>query len=225
MPTQQQEYNDGQPPISQAVQIFAEGPEIVPYASKFKPPYPATLIANYSGYPAVTSVNGNGTGASASQVPDSYDLHWVAGDTAYFEIFFPGVCWVDVDPGTETPPVSWVDTEWQSQVRAKAYQYYGYWWPPTWPGYRFIMAFTVSASFEPTDYNGQGPGTVVSLVGGSIWPGSYVWDLQTKQWPDQVNDPDIYHVRTWKSGKATIDPQVTQDDIFPPSNWPVYPYV
>ena len=79
------------------------------------------------------------------------------------------------------------------------------------------MSFVVTAEFM-ADFKGRGPGTMVTINGTTIWPGTFVWDLQATQ-PDKS-----VVVRTWFSGQATVDPQVTQHDLYPPSNWPVYPY-
>lgn len=225
MPAQQQTYDDTNPPISQAVQIWGEGPEIVPYAAGFIPP--TTFLPGLNGTGS-GSVSGSGTGtASSEQVPESYDLHWVAGDTAEFDFFFDGVCWTPVDPGLASnrpDGIVWEQTAWEAQVRSGNYWYYGYWWPPVWPGYwPTIAVFHVSASFVE-DFNGMGAGTMVSLNGGTIWPGSFVWDLQTTQYPYAPADVSVTTVRTWLSGKAIVDQQVTQNDLYPPSNWPVYPY-
>lgn len=182
------------------------------------PPYPEAMVAGYSGYPSGAGSFVNGDGAdSSSQVPTPFDLTWVAGDTAFFQFFFVGVCWTPTEP-TDTLGLTWVATSWESQVRAKYYTYYNYWWPPTWPGYRYLMSFAVTAELltDPV----LGPGTMVTLNGGTIWPGEFVWDLQTKQYPDPL-DLAHYYVRTWRSGKATVMAQVTQDDRYPPSNWPM----
>jgi hypothetical protein len=217
MPTQQQTFDGSPSPISQAVQIWGEGPEIVPYAEGFIPP--TAFLPGLNG--GSGSVNGSGSDTgSSSQVAQSYDLHWVAGDTADFQFYFDGVCWVDTEPA-DTLGLTWVDTVWESQVRMAQALYYGYWWPPVWPGYRYLFSFTVTAAFQ-ADFNGLGPGTMVTLTGGTIWPGDFVWDLQTKQWANPT-DTATYTTRTWLSGKVVVDPQVTQQDIWPPSNWYVYP--
>ena len=155
---------------------------VEPVAQWFVPPYPKALISGYSGFSAADSTGGGASaasGASSSQVPDTYDLEWVAGDTAIFEFYFDGVCWTDVQPANPQG-LTWVMTDWAAQVRAPHYTYYGYWWPPTWPGYQYLMAFTVTSEFMD-DFNGLGPGTMVTLNGGTAWPGSFVWDLQTSQ--------------------------------------------
>lgn len=194
--------------------------DIVAPAQWFVPPYPKAMVPDYSGFGATAGVPGGGDGTSggstSSQIPDTYDLEWVAGDSAEFQFYFDGVCWTALEP-TDTLGLTWVQTLWEAQVRIKAYSYYGYWWPPTWPGYRYITSFVVTSEFLD-DFNGLGPGTMVTLNGGTLWPGEFVWDLQTTQ-PDQSAP-----VRTWLSGKATVDPQVTQADRYPPSHWPVYPY-
>jgi hypothetical protein len=197
--------------------------DIVAPAEWFVPPYPKALVPDYSGYSAaVGSSQGSGStnsGGTSSQLPDTYDLEWVAGDTAEFQFYFDGVCWTDLAP-TDTLGLPWVETLWEAQVRIKAYSYYGYWWPPTWPGYRYITSFVVTSEFLD-DFNGLGPGTMVTLNGGTLWPGAFVWDLQTTQ----TSHPAlVVTVRTWLSGKATVDPQVTQDDRYPPSHWSVLPY-
>jgi hypothetical protein len=221
VPSQQQTFNDTPSPISQSVQIWGEGPEISPYATDFVPP--STFLPGVS----VSGSNGSGTGTNAastgstSQTPDEYDLHWVAGDTAEFQFYFDGVCWTDVKP-TDTLGLTWVMTQWTSQVRAEGWYYYGYWWPPTWPGYRYVMTFTITTEFLD-DFSNLGPGTMVTLTGGTIWPGHYLWDLQTKQWEDPLL-VDAWTTRTWLTGKATVDTQVTQPDLYPPSNWHVIPY-
>jgi hypothetical protein len=89
----------------------------------------------------------------------------------------------------------------------------------------FLMAFAVTAVFVE-DYDVAGvatPGTLVTISGGTIWPGDWKWDLQSKMYPDPM-DLEHYYVRTWKSGDVTVLPQVTMDPIVPPSHWPVYQY-
>lgn len=231
--------------IAQAVEVWGEGPEISPYPDSipvetgtgastmtpFVPPYPQAMIPNYSGYVAGSgvngvSINGSGTGiTSSSQVPDKHDLTWVAGDTASFQFYFDGVCWVDVDPIGATPRpdgIAWVMTTWQSQVRSPNWTYWNYWWPPVRPYGGLLMTFVVTTQFLE-DYSGQGPGTLVSLQGGTIWPGNWKWDLQTKQYADPL-DLAHYAVRTWMSGDVEILTQVTMDQPYPPSHWPVYEY-
>jgi hypothetical protein len=222
MPAQQSRYDDQNPPISQAVQIWGEGAEIVPYAAGFIPP--STFLPGLGGAGGNGGSGGFGTGgeSSSSMLPQNFDLSWVASDTASFTFFFAGVCWTEIEPA-DALGLTWVNTIWESQVRNPNWYYWGYWWPPTWPGYRYVMTFTVAAEFV-ADHNGEGPGTLVTLTGGTIWPGEFVWDLQARSFADPVNAPDVYTTRTWITGKATVDPQVTQQDYYPPSHWSVYPY-
>jgi hypothetical protein len=209
--------------IGQAVEIFAETVEISPYASDYKPAYPQALVPNYSGYGvAATGVNGNGsTSPSASQVPDPYDLTWVASDTAQFSFFFKNVCWTETDPSPTLYP--WAMTKWSAQVRTTSWYYYGYWWPPMFPLGRYLMAFTVTTKYMENDAV-LGTGTLVTLTGGSFWPGNFRWDLQADTYADPVGNPDVFTSRTWLAGKATIQGQVTSPMIYPPSNWPIYQY-
>jgi hypothetical protein len=166
MPAQSSAFDDQNPPISQAVQIWGEGSEIVPYAAGFVPA--SAMSAGFTGY-ASGSVNGSEPGMS-NQDPTPYNLSWTAGDTAEFDFFFDGVAWTNPVPAN----------------------LYGLTWKKT------IWA------------------------GGSIWPGTFKWDLQTKQFADDVTTQ--YKTRTWLSGDAVIAPQTTQDDLYPPSNWSAYPY-
>ena len=204
----------------------------------FVPPYPQAMIANYSGYGSGASpqaVNGNGSvSGSSSQVPEKHNLTWVAGDTAIFSghnddaFFFAGVCLTEVDPGLDPDRpdgITWTMATWQSQVRGSKPIYWGYWWPPLMPYGAFLMAFVVTAEFVEDHGTPEEPvaGTVVTLSGGTIWPGDWKWDLQTKYYPDPM-DLEHYGVRTWKSGDVTVLPQVTMDPIVPPSHWPVYEY-
>jgi hypothetical protein len=222
MPTQSQYYDDSDPPISQAVQIWAEGPEIVPYAAGFKPPYPQALQANYSGYGSGSgSVSGSGDTPSSSQLPDPYDLSWVASDTAEFQFFFADVCWTDTDPSPTVPGVTWEKVLWSAQVRTTYGYYYGYWWPPVFPLGGLIMQFGVTSQYMEND-SVFGTGTMVTLTGGTLWPGTFNWDLQADTYGDPVNAPDSYTTRTWLQGKATVTQQVTSPMLVPPSNWPIY---
>jgi len=277
VPAQQQIYDDHPSPISQAVQIWGEGPEISPYATYFKPPsafVPQTGAgcgnngagSGYGcgyGQGAFGGYTGNDYGGYSCEGPDyslmptTQDLEWIAGDTAVFQFFFPGVAWTPVVPTGDlvTLGLHWVQTKWESQVRAPNGYYYNYWWPPLFPGYRWLMTFETHAQVVPY-WQGQGAGTLVTLKGATVWPGDYVWDLQTKQWPEMrpaaapkatdtdnpegfnyppknglsmsmmpiMGEPRPYETRTRISGKAKIHPQVTQDNIYPPSHWPVYTY-
>jgi hypothetical protein len=220
VPAQQQTYDDQNPPISQGVQIWGEGPEIVPYAAGFIPP--STFLPGLGGSGS-GSVNGSGSGAEGSdQLPDSYDLHWVAGDTVIFEFFFADVCWVPVNPNP-VAPIVWQDTTWSAEVRTTNLFYYGYWWPPVWPVGGFILSFAVTAVYIANDPT-LGSGTMVTLKGGTFWPGTFKWDLQSESHTDVAN-PDHYEARTWLAGTATVDPQITvPGQPYPPSNWPVYEY-
>lgn len=197
------------------------------------PPYPQAMISGYSGYGSGGSfVNGNGSVSSSTQVPEQHNLTWVAGDTAVFSFFFPGVCLTPVDPGLapDRPDgITWTMAVWESQVRGDKPIYWGYWWPPLMPYGAFLMAFAVTASFVE-GYTGTPdapipatPGTLVWLSGGTIWPGSWKWDLQTKYYSDPM-DLEHYGVRTWKSGDVEVLKQVTMDPLYPPSHWPVYQY-
>lgn len=217
MPAQGQAFDDLNPPISQAVQIWGEGAEIVPYAAGYVPA--SAMVSGFNGYES-GSVNASGAGMS-TQTPSAYDLSWTAGDTAEFDFFFDNVCWTDVAPA-DPLTLTWVKTIWEAQVRSPMQLYYGYWWPPVWPGYwPTILKFSIWSEFV-ANFNQMGPGTIVHLAGGALWPGNFVWDLQTKQFADNVTT--AYKTRTWLSGAAIIDRQVTQDDLLPPSNWNVYPY-
>jgi len=231
MPAQESKYDDQDPPIAQAAQIWGEGPEIVPYAAGFKPLYPKAMIDGYTGYEMTGSVSGSGTATDMVLKPTTQNLEWVAGDTAHFQFFLPGVALMPDDPGTIDPSVSpWQRTKWDAQVRNPGYWYYGYWWPPVWPGFTpFIMAFTIKAEYG-SQQQGTPPttvyGTVLTLTGGTIWPGDFVWDLQSEVFTANVPPPpteqDTFYTKTWMSGKAKVDTQVTQPDLYPPSNWPVY---
>src|SRR5262252_4242804 len=103
MPVEQQK-PDEPGPVAQAVEVWAEGPEISPYATEFVPPYPEAMQTNYTGYNTGTGSGDPNDWSSTdpsgalSQVPETVDLTWVASDTAMFSFFFPNVCWVDVDP-------------------------------------------------------------------------------------------------------------------------------
>lgn len=223
MPAQTSSYDDQSPPISQGVQIWGEGAEIVPYAAGYIPPN--TFLPGLPGSGNGSgSVNGSGSDSSSSeQVPDSYDLHWVAGDTVTFEFFFADVCWVPIDPAPADPLITWENTTWHAEVRTTHLYYYGYWWPPVWPVGGFILSFDVTAVYMDQDPT-LGSGTMVTLKGGTFWPGTYKWDLQSEAHTDTAN-PDHYEARTWLAGAATVDPQTTvPSQPYPPSNWPVYPY-
>lgn len=218
MPAQTSSFDDQNPPISQAVQIWGEGAEIVPYAAGFVPA--SAMSAGFTGY-ASGSVNGSEPGMS-SQDPTPYNLSWTAGDTAEFDFFFDGVAWTNPVP-TDLFGLTWKKTIWDAQVRSGAFMYYGYWWPPVWPGrWPTLVKFDIWTEVVENFNNALGPGTVVHLSGGSIWPGNFKWDLQTKQFADDVTT--LYKTRTWLSGDAVIAPQTTQDDLYPPSNWSAYPY-
>lgn len=208
-------YDDAPSTISQATEVLAQGEETVPFAADFVP-LPA-MIPGYTGYETTVTE----PTPSTSQKPQPYDLDWVAGDTVQFQFFFDNVCWTDIEPGVHTG-VPWQRTTWQAQVRARHNAYWGYWWPPVWPGrWPMILNFVVTSEFV-TDYLTQGPGTVVTMTGQTMWPGKFLWDLQTKTYPDPMLA--AYNTRTWLSGKATIAQQTTQDQPYPPSNWPVYQY-
>jgi len=225
MPVEQQK-PDEPGPVAQAVEVWAEGPEISPYATQFVPPYPEAMQTNYTGYSGTGNPNdwttgGDGTAGSLSQVPETVDLEWWASDTAMFSFFFPNVCWVETDPSPTL--TTWAKTVWKSQVRTDKAFYYGYWWPPVFPLGRFVMEFTVTSSYaEPSDPTKVG--TTVYLTGHTMWPGTYKWDLQAQTYPDPVNQPTVFTTRTLKAGTATIHGEVTSDMLYPPSNWGVYPY-
>jgi hypothetical protein len=163
MPAQRQIADDSPSSISQAAQIWGEGPEITPYATDFVPPAWFTDVSGVSG-----GIGGGGSSGSVSgtdwvavttsQVPDTHDLEWTAGDTAKFEFYFDGVCWVEEEP-TDSLGLTWAMTKWHSQVRGASWVYWGYWWPPLWPGYRYITSFVVTAEFMD-DFNSLGPGTM-----------------------------------------------------------------
>ena len=224
MPAQSSRYDDQDPPISQGSQIWGEGPEIVPYAAGFKPLYPQSMVPGYNGYNAPSSSVSGSTTPSASQVPDPYDLTWVASDTAQFAFFFKNVCWTDVVPVPAPTLYGWTKTVWCAQVRTTWGYYYNYWWPPVFPLGGYVMAFNVTAQYmgDPTPDPVLGTGTLVSLTGGTFWPGKFKWDLQADTYADVANPDTLTSVRTWLSGNATVLSQVTSPQIYPPSNWPMY---
>jgi hypothetical protein len=199
--------------------------DIVAPAEWFVPPYPKALVPDYSGYaPGAVSGASGGTGAAdggaSSQVPTSYDLSWVAGDTVEFKFFFPNVCWVEVDPGSTQ--ALWEYTTWRSQVRTSHYYYYGYWWPPTFPMGARIMEFVCTAEYVEDDPD-KGTGTWVTLRGGTSWPGDFKWDLQSEAHTSTL-DPYFYEAHTWYQGNVKVLPQYTSPTLYPPSNWPVYSF-
>jgi hypothetical protein len=216
VPVQNSAFDDQNPPVSQAVQIWAEGSEIVPYAAGF-----TRVSAMVPGFTGLEAVSVSDDVASSTQEPTPYNLSWTAGDTAQFDFFFDGVAWTNPAPA-DLHGLTWVKTVWEAQARSGAMLYYGYWWPPVWPGrWPTIVKFDIWTEVL-ADYNSLGPGTMVHLSGGAIWPGTFKWDLQTKQFADNVTT--LYKTRTWLSGDAVIAPQTTQDDLYPPSNWGTYPY-
>jgi hypothetical protein len=189
-------------------------------AQQFIPPYPQALVSGYTGYGADVG-SWNTDVASSEQIPLAHDLTWVAGDTAAFTFFFDGVCWTAVDP-SPTAPVMWEYTTWRSQVRTTAYYYYGYWWPPTFPMGALLMEFVCTSEYVENDPV-LGTGTLVTIKGGTSWPGDFKWDLQSEAHTD-VTIPEYYEAHTQYQGKVKVLPQYTSPTIYPPSNWPVYSF-
>jgi len=191
-------------------------------AQQFVPPYPQALVSGYTGFGQIGwgATGDDGSGAS-SQVPKSYDLEWVAGDTAVFDFFFANVCWTPTDPSPTQMP--WEPVSWRSQVRTSHYYYYGYWWPPTFPLGAFLLEFACTAEYVEDDPI-NGSGTTVTIKGGTPWTGDFKWDLQSEHHVN-VNDPSFYEARTWYQGKAKVLPQYTSPTIYAPSNWPMYSFV
>jgi len=199
----------------------------VPPAQQFVSPFPQAMIPGYSGAEAASgSVTGGGGGAgtavSLEQLPTTQDISWVAGDTATFTFFFADVCWTPVVPAP--PPVlhTWENRTWRAQVRTPGAYYYGYWWPPIYPLGYLLVDFNVSAQYMENDAT-LGTGTLVTLKGGTMWPGKFVWDLQSEHHTD-VSKPDFYEAHTHIRGNATIIGQVSNWQTSPPGYWGVIPY-
>src|SRR5262252_1790794 len=177
----------------------------VPPAQQFMSPYPQAMIADYTGAEGAgltSAATGAGAPVNLSDLPLAYNLSWVAGDTAYFSFFFQNVCWL---PAAPTPPptlYAWENVTWRSQVRTPQSYYFGYWWPPTWPLGAFIMEFTVTATYMENDAT-LGTGTLVTIKGGTTWPGNYVWDLQSEHHVDQA-DLTYYEAHTRIAGSVTV---------------------
>lgn len=188
---------------------------------QFVPPYPQALVNGYTGYADLSGGSGSNGDSSQSQVPKSYDLSFVAGDTATFTFFFPDVCWTATDP-TPAAPIVWEPVTWRAQVRTSHYYYYGYWWPPTFPMGAFLMDFTCTSEYLENDPD-LGTGTQVTLKGGTTWPGDFKWDLQSEHHVDPL-DPGFYEAHTHYQGKAKVLPQYTSPTLFAPSNWPLYSF-
>jgi len=201
--------------------------DYVPVAQQFVSPYPKALIPDYTGAETASGSGaggGGGTGAAASldQLPTTQDLSWVAGDTATFTFFFQNVCWTPVVPVPPPTLYTWENVTWRAQVRTPGAYYYGYWWPPIYPLGRLLVDFTVTAAYKENDPV-LATGTLVTLKGGTMWPGSFVWDLQSEHHTDSAN-PDFYEASTHVRGKATIIGQVSNWQTSPPGYWGVYPY-
>ena len=196
----------------------------VPVAQPFVSPYPKAMIPNYTGDEAGSSY-GSGDAALLTQLPTTQNLSWVAGDTATFSFFFPNVCWTPTQPAPPPTLYAWENVTWRSQVRTTKAYYYGYWWPPVFPLGYFIMEFSVDATYlgDPTPDPTLGTGTLVTLTGGTAWPGHFAWDLQSEHHTD-VSNPDWYAAQTHLQGKADVTGQVTNPQLTVPSNWGAFPY-
>ena len=230
MPSQYQGPDD-QGSLSQAVEVFASGPEMSPYASLFVPPYPEAMIPGNTGYAVVgdgTNGGGGGSGSAATfpipvvsgdvVLPFRFRFRLRsplagAGDTFTVQFFFPGVCWVDVDPVLDPARpdgITWEYRTWQAQVRGDKLVYGGYWWPPAYPVGPWIQDFVIDATWKDSvlpsmeDPKATGPGTWVTLLTSIFWPGDWVWDLQSIYYLDPVLQPTLGATRTWVAGKATI---------------------
>lgn len=194
--------------IHQPASMLAEGSEIQPYAIDYTQPYP--VLAGPGGV-ALGSVPTDTTAVGkSSQTPTQHDLEWTAGDSAAFAFFFDNVAWTPDDPFTVNPPptgIVWECHAWASQVRTKNPWYLGYWWPPVQPYGRLLLDFSVDATWYD-DFQSNGPGTLITVSGGTGWPGQFVWDLQSTHYPDPL-DTSVWFTRTWIQGAVTINGQVT----------------